>query len=147
MSVRAAPKVGLSLEYLLWIFLRLSGLMMILFGFIGVAGAFAMQARIYFSTGGVVDIGTLARWTFFPIPTHVSAYGVEPLQWGHAWWQVMQYLMLFFAVTHGMDGVRQVIEDYVGNNLGRLLIRTLLFVAWLVFLIVGVMLIQGNVPQ
>ncbi len=146
MSVHAAPKVGLSLDYLLWIFLRVSGLVMIIFGFIGLAGAFVMQARIFFATGDVVDIGTLARWTFFPITTHVSAYGVEPLQWGHVWWQLMQYLMLFFAVTHGLDGLRQVIEDFVGATWLRLLLRTLLLVAWLVFLFVGWQLIQGNLP-
>ncbi len=73
MSARPAPRIGFSLEYFMWIFIRISGLFMILFGFIGIVGAFWMEARLYFQTGDFVDIGTLARWTFFPISTHVSS--------------------------------------------------------------------------
>lgn len=146
MSVRAAPQVGFSLDYLLWIFLRISGLFMWIFVILGLAGAFWLEARAYFQTGGFVDIGTLARWTFFPISTHVTAYVPAEAGWAHVWWQIMQYLMLFFAVSHGLDGLRQVIEDYVGNSWLRLLLRSLLFVAWMFFLIVGWLLIQGNLP-
>jgi len=145
MSVRTAPQVGLSLEYVMWIFIRISGLFMILFMLIGIAGAFWMQARIYFLTGEYVNIGTLARWAFFPISTHVSASVPDAAQWSHAWWQIMQYLMLFFAITHGLNGVRQVIEDYVGNTWARTLLRAVLFLAWMFFLLVGWQLIQGNI--
>jgi len=145
MSVRTAPQVGMSLEYIMWIFIRVSGLFMFLFMIIGIAGAFAMQARLYFVNGQYVDIGTLVRWTFFPISTHVSASVPDAAMWSHAWWQIMQYLMLFFAVTHGINGIRQVIEDYVGNSWGRTLLRAVLFLLWLFILLVGWQLIQGNI--
>jgi succinate dehydrogenase hydrophobic anchor subunit len=57
----------------------------------------------------------------------------------------MQYLMLFFAVTHGLNGVRQVIEDYVGGTWLRVLLRGSLFLLWMFFLLVGWQLIQGNI--
>src|SRR5512138_910796 len=133
MSVRTAPQVGLSFEYVMWIFIRISGLFMFLFMIIGVAGAFAMQARTYFLTGEYVNIGALARWAFFPIQTHVaSVEGVPAVALcSNAWWQIMQYLMLFFAVTHGINGVRQVIEDYLGNSWVRTILRGVLFLLWL----------------
>ena len=61
MSVRAAPQVGFSLDYVFWIFLRISGLFMWIFVILGIAGAFWLEARTYFQTGGFVDIGALAR--------------------------------------------------------------------------------------
>lgn len=146
MSARPAPRVGFNLDYFMWIFVRISGLFLILFGFIGLAGAFMMEARIYFKTGHFVDIGTLARWTFFPITTHVTSAGVEPLQWGGRWWQIMQYLVLFFGASHGINGVRQVIEDYIGSSWLRTLIRALLFVIFIVIMIVGWTLIVDNIP-
>ncbi|MFM8319741.1 MAG: hypothetical protein ACKOC5_02415 [Chloroflexota bacterium] len=148
MSVRTAPRVGLSFEYLMWIFLRISGLFMYLFFFIGVGAAFAMEARIFFSTGTVVDIGTLARWAFFPISTHVSSSNIPDITlWSNAWWQILQYMMLVFAATHGMNGVRQVIEDYVGSTWGRTLIRALIFFFWLFILLVGFQLINANLQS
>jgi succinate dehydrogenase hydrophobic anchor subunit len=143
MSVRPAPQVGFSLEYFLWIFMRISGLFMIVFFLIGVTGALAMEARVLFNSGEYVDTGALARWSFFPIMPHVAAYGVDSLQWGHLWWQIMQILMLFFAISHGLDGVRQVTEDYIGRGWLRLSIRSILFVLWLVFLFVGWQLIMS----
>jgi succinate dehydrogenase hydrophobic anchor subunit len=145
MSARPAPRIGFSLEYILWIFIRISGLFMILFALIGIAGAFWMEARLYFQNGEFVDIGTLARWAFFPISTHVSTLVPDAAAWSHAWWQIMQYLMLFFAVTHGLNGVRQVIEDYVGGTWLRVLLRGVLFLLWMFILLVGWQLIQGNI--
>lgn len=147
MSARPVPQVGINLDYFMWIFVRVSGLFMILGGFIGLVGAFIMQARFYFKTGSFVDIGELARWTFFPISTHVTKSGVDPLQWGGLWWQIMQYLILFFAASHGINGVRQVIEDYIGSGWLRTLIRAALFVVLLVLLIVGWNLIITNTPK
>lgn len=146
MSARPVPQVGFNLDYFMWIFVRISGLFLILFGFIGLAGAFLMEARIWFKTGEFVDIGTLARWTFFPISTHVTSTGVDPLIWGNKWWQIMQSLVLFFGVSHGINGVRQVIEDYIGSSWMRTLIRAGLFVLFLVIMYVGWGLIVENTP-
>jgi succinate dehydrogenase hydrophobic anchor subunit len=146
MSARPAPRVGFNLDYFMWLFTRLSGLFLILFGFIGLVGALMMEARIYFKSGNFVDIGTLARWTFFPITTHVTSTGVEPLVWGGVWWQIMQYLTLIFGAAHGINGVRQVIEDYIGGSWLRTIIRGLLFIFWLIIMIVGWNLIVDNIP-
>lgn len=147
MSVRTAPQAGFSLEYLMWIFIRISGLALFLLGFIGILGAFLMQARLYFQNGGYVDIGALARWTFFPISTHVSAYAPDLAAWSNIWWEVTQIMILFFAVTHGMNGVRQVIEDYVGGSWLRTILRGLIFITWMFFMIIGWTLITTNLAQ
>jgi len=140
MSSRPAPQIGLNFEYIMWIFTRISGLALYILGFLGIAMAFVMGAREQ------VDIGALARWTFFPNPNHVVNTNIPDvtLGWANAWWQVMQMLILFFGVTHGINGLRVVIEDYLGGSWSRIFLRGLLFLLWIFLLIVGVYVILAS---
>jgi succinate dehydrogenase hydrophobic anchor subunit len=124
----------------MWIFTRISGLFLYILGFLGLIMAFIMGARQQ------VDIGALARWTFFPNPNHVVNTNIPDvtLGWANAWWQVMQMLILFFGVTHGMNGVRVVIEDYIGSSWARVLLRGVVFLLWLFLLIVGIYVILAS---
>jgi succinate dehydrogenase hydrophobic anchor subunit len=140
MSARAAPRVGLSFEYLMWVFTRISGIAMLLLALSGMAAAFWMGARTQ------VDIATLMRWTFFPNPNHVVNSDIPDvtLGWANAFWQIMQILLVFFGVTHGINGVRVVIEDYMGQTWLRPMLRGLLFFIWLFVLIVAVYVILAS---
>lgn len=140
MSSRPAPQIGFSFEYLMWIFTRISGLVMYLLAFVGLVMAFWMGARQQ------VDIGALARWTFFPNPNHVTNTNIPDvtLGWSNAWWQVMEMLLFFFAVTHGINGMRVIYEDYIGNTWGRALGRGILFLLWIFLLIVGIYVILAS---
>lgn len=140
MSSRPAPQIGFSFEYLMWIFTRISGLVMYLLAFVGLVIAFWMGARQQ------VDIGALARWTFFPNPNHVTNTNIPDvtLGWSNAWWQVMEMLIFLFAVTHGMNGVRVIYEDYIGNTWGRALGRGIIFLLWIFLLIVGIYVILAS---
>ncbi|MCC6956383.1 MAG: hypothetical protein IT316_06275 [Anaerolineales bacterium] len=140
MSSRPAPQIGFSFEYLMWIFTRISGLVMYLLAFVGLVMAFWMGAHQQ------VDIGALARWTFFPNPNHVTNTNIPDvtLGWSNAWWQVMEMLIFLFAVTHGMNGVRVIYEDYIGNTWGRALGRGIIFLLWIFLLIVGIYVILAS---
>lgn len=138
MSVRRpAPQLGFSFEYIMWIFTRLSGLALILLAIIGLVGALWMGARLQ------VDLGSLMRWTFFPNTYHVVNTEIPDIElgWASAYWQIMQILIVFFGVTHGMNGLRVVIEDYLDASWLRVLLRGLLFLIWLFMLIVAVYVI------
>ncbi len=112
MSVRTVQP-GLSFEYIMWIFTRISGMSLILLAVIGMISAFALGARTQ------VDLPTLMRWTFFPNPNHVINSNIPDvtLGWANAFWQVMQILILFFGVTHAFNGLRVFVEDYIGSLL------------------------------
>jgi succinate dehydrogenase / fumarate reductase membrane anchor subunit len=140
MATRTAPQIGFSFEYLMWIFTRISGLALILLSLIGIIGAFILGAREQ------VDIGALARWTFFPNPNHVVNTEIPDvtLGWANAWWQVLQMLILFFGATHGMNGLRVVVEDYLGASWAKVLWRGAIFLIWLFVLIVGVYVILAS---
>ena len=140
MRTRTAPQIGFSFEYLMWIFTRISGLALILLSTIGITGAFLLGARQQ------VDIGALARWTFFPNPNHVVNTNIPDvtLGWANAWWQILQMMILFFGVTHGMNGLRVVVEDYLGASWAKVLWRGAIFLIWLFVLIVGVYVILAS---
>ncbi len=131
---------GFSLEYIMWIFTRLSGLGMILLGLIGALGALLMGARTQ------MDLATLMRWTFFPNPNHVVNSDIPDvtLGWATAFWQIMQMLIVSLGITHGFNGLRVVVEDYTGQSIWRPLLRGVIFLAWLFLLIIAIYVILAS---
>jgi succinate dehydrogenase / fumarate reductase membrane anchor subunit len=140
MRTRITPQRGFSLDYLMWLFTRLSGLGLILLALIGVAGALLMGAR------EEMDLPTLMRWTFFPNPNHVVNSNIPDVTqgWANAFWQIMMILILFLGVTHGTNGLRMVIEDYLGRSVSQVLLRGFVFLLWLFFLIMGIVVILAS---
>jgi succinate dehydrogenase hydrophobic anchor subunit len=135
MRVRAIPQRGLTLEYMMWLFTRLSGLALIGAALFGIGMAFFYGAR------NQVDMITVFRWTFFPNHYHIEAAKdaiVDFEKWTTDLWQIMQLLILFFGVTHGINGLRVVCEDYIGGPLKRLFWRGFIFLIWTFILIVAV---------
>jgi succinate dehydrogenase hydrophobic anchor subunit len=118
----------------MWIFTRISGLSLVLLSGIGLISAFIMGARTQ------VNLPTLLRWTFFPNPNHVINSNIPDvtLGWATAFWQVIQILIVFFAVTHGFNGLRVIIEDYTDQSILKPFLRGLIFLLWLFSLIVAV---------
>ncbi len=137
MSSRPAPQLGFSFEYVMWIFTRISGLAMILLAIIGISLAFLMGARTQ------LDVIALMRWTFFPNSFHVVNTNIPDVTkgWANAYWQTMQILMIIFAGTHAINGLRNVLEDYIGHSWGRTFLRGLLFLLWLFMLVVAFFII------
>jgi succinate dehydrogenase / fumarate reductase, membrane anchor subunit len=131
---------GLTFEYIMWIFTRLSGLAMIVLALIGVISALIMGARTQ------MDLGTLMRWTFFPNPNHVISSNIPDitLGWANGFWQVMQMLLVVFGVTHGFNGLRVVVEDFTGPSFWQPVLRGLIFLLWLFVLIVAIYVILSS---
>ena len=128
---------GLSFEYILWIFTRLSGLGMILLAVVGGTSALLMRARTQ------MDLPTLLRWMFFQNPNHVVNSSISDIAqgWSNAFWQTMEMLTIFLAITHGFNGLRVVLEDYFGPSSFRPLMRGAIIFLWLAALIIAVYVI------
>ena len=139
MRERTVPMPGVSLDYLLWLFTRLSGIFMIVLGLIGFFYALYLGARTQ------IDLPTLLRWTFFPNPNHVLNYVADvELGWVNAALQVLQMAIIFFGVTHGFNGLRMVLEDYISGGFGQIVLRGIIFTLWLVSFIVAIQVILAN---
>jgi succinate dehydrogenase / fumarate reductase, membrane anchor subunit len=140
MRTRTAPQRGFNLDYLMWLFTRLSGLGLFMLALIGVVGAMLLGAREQ------VDLPALMRWTFFPNPNHVVNSNIPDVTqgWANAFWQIMMILVLFLGVTHGFNGLRMVIEDYLGQSVSQVLLRGVIFLLWLFFIVMGVFVILAS---
>ena len=132
-------KSGFTFEYLMWTFMRVSGLSIIFLGLFGLTMAFVLGARTQ------VDMGALLRWTFFPNPNHVVNTDIANLDaWSNGFWQVMQILIIFFGATHGFNGLRMVLEDFTGPSFLKTFLRGLVFLLWMFVLIIALYVILSS---
>jgi succinate dehydrogenase hydrophobic anchor subunit len=139
MRSRAMPKPSWNLDYMMWVFTRLSGLSLILLVVIGISAGLLMGAR------SQMDLGTLMRWTFFPNSNHVLDSEIPDLYlWANGFWQIMQILVVFFAATHGFNGLRVVIEDYSLSGFWQIFLRFLILLLWIFSILVGIYVILGS---
>jgi succinate dehydrogenase hydrophobic anchor subunit len=131
MRPRYVPQRGINLDYLMWLFTRISGLGIILLALIGLGTAMYMGARLQ------MDLPTVLRWTFFPDPSHVVNSNIPDVTmgWANAFWQIMQFLIIFFAFTHAANGIRMIIEDYLGHTFWQPVVRALIALLWIVMVI------------
>jgi succinate dehydrogenase / fumarate reductase membrane anchor subunit len=137
MLSRPTPQRALTFEYLMWLFIRISALGLYLLVIIGVVAALFMGARTQ------MDMATLIRWTFFPNPNHVINSNIPDLDlgWVGLLWQVIQGLAVFLGVTHGVNGLRNILEDFIGNKSLRLALRLVLFSLWAFMIYLATVLI------
>ncbi len=139
MRSKVMPKPSWNLDYMMWVFTRLSGLSIILLVVIGISAGLLMGAR------SQMDLGTLMRWTFFPNPNHVLDSEIPDIfLWSNGFWQIIQILVLFFAATHGFNGLRVVLEDYSLSGFWQVFLRFLILLLWIFSILVGIYVILGS---
>jgi succinate dehydrogenase / fumarate reductase membrane anchor subunit len=128
MRPRYVPQRGINLDYLMWLFTRISGLGIVLLALIGLGSAMYMGARLQMD-----------------LPTVINSNVPDvTLGWATAFWQIMEYLIIFFAFTHAANGIRMIIEDYVGHTFWQPLVRALIALLWMGMVIVGIYVILGS---
>jgi len=139
MKTRKIPHPGWNLEYMMFLFTRISGLAFFLLAIIGLLGALYMGARWQ------MDVGTLMRWTFFPNPNHVLDSEIPNIDpWANGFWQIFQILILFFGGTHGLNGLRVVLEDYIKPPALQMLIRFSIFLLWIFMLMLAIYVVLAS---
>lgn len=67
------------------------------------------------------------------------------MRWANVGWRIYDILLLGFAFAHGMNGLRQVLMDYVNNDRARRVISWVLLAIWLVVTLIGAVAIVGGV--
>ncbi len=133
MTIRKVPNRGFNFDYVMWLFMRLSALGLYLVGLIGLAGALILGARTQ------TDISTVIRWMFFPNPMHVASSDIVNLDaFRNDFWNIFQLIAVFFGVTHGLNGLRIVVEDFMGTTTWRILWRAFIFFLWAFILLVAI---------
>jgi succinate dehydrogenase / fumarate reductase membrane anchor subunit len=65
---------------------------------------------------------------------------VIALRWQQPFWRVYDFVLLALGFTHGMNGARVVLEDYVPKRVRRAVL-TILFLLYIVLIALGAWII------
>ena len=101
-----------------WIFMRASGVLLIVL-------IFGHLITNLITDGGV----------------HAIDFGFVAGKWAQPIWQVWDLLMLWLAMIHGTNGVRTIINDYAEKTSTRLVLKSLLYLAFVVVVVLGTLVI------
>jgi len=135
-KVHARSRTGGRFELYAWFFTRITGILFLLMGAFNIAYANLAGGR------GNMDVAAQMRWAFFPIPFHVESTAVEVTpNFSNPFWQVYSFILVAFAATHGFNGLRVILEDYVSSPLALAWLRGILVAVWLFVLLSAIFLI------
>ncbi len=76
---------------------------------------------------------------------HAISLNYVAARWANIGWRVFDALLLIFAFAHGMNGLRQVLADYIHSDRGRAIFAWLLFFFWLAISAIGAIALIGGV--
>ncbi len=122
-SVRVMPPAPRTLDSQIWLLMRYSGIALIPLAWIHVL---------------IQDV---------LVGVHRIDLDYVALRWATLGWRVYDMALLAFAFAHGMNGLRQVLEDYIIRPGPRRLVRWGLIVAWLIITAIGAVAIVGGVGR
>ncbi len=69
------------------------------------------------------------------------------MRWALLGWRVFDVFLLSFAFAHGMNGLRQVLDDYIHRDGIRRLVSWLLLFIWAAITAIGAVAILGGVRK
>jgi succinate dehydrogenase / fumarate reductase membrane anchor subunit len=69
------------------------------------------------------------------------------MRWASIGWRIYDALLLAFAFAHGMNGLRQVLMDYIKSDRVFRIVSLVLLLGWLVISAIGAIAIVGGVRQ
>lgn len=66
-------------------------------------------------------------------------------RWALLSWRIYDFALLTFAFAHGVNGLRQVLNDYIRTDVNRRRMAWILLVFWIVLSVIGAAAIIGGV--
>ncbi|MCS6711073.1 succinate dehydrogenase, hydrophobic membrane anchor protein [Brachybacterium sp. EF45031] len=115
---RRTGRGGVNTEMLAWLFMRLSGVLLVILVF----GHLLVNLVLGEGVKGI-DFAFVAG------------------KWSSPFWQVWDLLMLWLGLLHGGNGVRTIIDDYAHRPTTRLVLKTLLLLAVAITIALGTLVI------
>ena len=67
------------------------------------------------------------------------------LRWGLIGWRIYDVALLAFAFAHGINGLRQILMDYIRSESAFRIVSWLLLIIWLIVTVIGAIAIIGGV--
>jgi len=79
------------------------------------------------------------------VGVHAIDIDYVAMRWATLGWRVYDILLLAFAFAHGMNGLRQVLDDYFPSDRARRIFGWALFLIWFLVTLIGAVAIIGGV--
>jgi succinate dehydrogenase / fumarate reductase membrane anchor subunit len=79
------------------------------------------------------------------VGVHAIDIDYVQLRWATLGWRVYDFALLTFAFAHGVNGLRQVLLDYISSAVWRRRLNILLLLFWLIISLIGAFAIIGGV--
>ncbi|KJY40172.1 MULTISPECIES: succinate dehydrogenase hydrophobic membrane anchor subunit [unclassified Streptomyces] len=117
-SKKTPRRTRTNFEMLAWLFMRLSGIVLVVL----ILGHLLIMLVL---DGGVSKIG----------------FAFVAGRWASPFWQVWDLTMLWLAMLHGANGMRQVINDYAEKDSTRLWLKGLMGTATVFTVLLGTLVI------
>ncbi|MGA1813588.1 succinate dehydrogenase hydrophobic membrane anchor subunit [Frondihabitans sp. 4ASC-45] len=73
-------------------------------------------------------------------------FGFVAGKWANPFWKVWDTLLLWLALIHGSNGMRTIVNDYVGNQRLRKIIVLALVISSVVLLVLGTLVVWTFSP-
>lgn len=115
---RRTGQRGINTEMLSWLFMRASGLLLVILVF----GHLFVNLWLGLGVKGI-DFAFVAG------------------KWSSPFWQIWDLMMLWLGLIHGGNGVRTIINDYARGSTSRLVLKGLLYFAVVVTIVLGTLVI------
>ena len=80
-------------------------------------------------------------WMHFVIGVEKITFEVVARRWENPLWRIYDLFLLIFAWTHGANGMRYIVEDYVRSPGWRVTFKTVLFALYFALLVMGMYVI------
>jgi succinate dehydrogenase / fumarate reductase membrane anchor subunit len=84
-------------------------------------------------------------WQDVIVGVHSIDLDYVALRWAGWGWRTYDFLLLAFAFAHGVNGLRQILMDFVHNDNWRTFWNWALLLMWLVISLIGAAAIIGGV--
>lgn len=115
---KRGPKSRGSFEMLAWLFMRLSGVVLVILIF----GHLFSNLMVGEGISGI-------------------SFGFVAGKWASPLWQFWDLAMLWLAMLHGTNGVRTIINDYAEKHATRAWLKGILYVATIFIIVLGSLVI------
>lgn len=114
---RKPPEVRQSFQLWQWLFMRVSGVILLFLAL----GHLAIQHVFN-------DVGDLS-------------FAVVAARWSSTFWRTWDWLLLVLAVAHGANGIRVLAEDYIRGHRARLLTLAVVYTIATVTIALGTIVV------
>jgi succinate dehydrogenase / fumarate reductase, membrane anchor subunit len=111
----------------------------------GRKGNFEMYAWLFMRLSGLILVVLVFGHLFVNLMlgdgVHAINFGFVAGKWADPFWQVWDLTMLWLAMLHGTNGVRTIINDYAEKDTTRRWLKTVLYSATVVIIVLGTLVI------